>query len=150
MQRPTGLDLKLLRVGLGQRQYRVAQALGIPRRSSAISRTAVAASTPSKLPRSCKPSANWRSGRRRARPMTAPPDLPPEREPPIEASPFWGLLLVLAEIAERVCRRRAEEYGPNVLDACGTLADRAVDAAQHGDALGVARLTTPPRASRNG
>ena len=35
--------------------------------------------------------------------MSAPPE-----PPPAEASPLWGLLLVLAEIAERVERERAE------------------------------------------
>ena len=34
---------------------------------------------------------------------------PPREEPPVEASPLWGVLLTLAEIAERVARRRAEE-----------------------------------------
>ncbi|MDP9473185.1 MAG: hypothetical protein M3Q71_21405 [Chloroflexota bacterium] len=29
-----------------------------------------------------------------------------------EASPLWGLVLVLGEIAERVERRRAEEHAP--------------------------------------
>ncbi|MDP9359170.1 MAG: hypothetical protein M3R02_28575 [Chloroflexota bacterium] len=29
-----------------------------------------------------------------------------------EASPLWGLVLVLGEIAERVERRRAEEHTP--------------------------------------
>jgi hypothetical protein len=40
--------------------------------------------------------------------MSAPPDPPPERDPPVGASPLWGLLLVLAEIAERVVRDLAE------------------------------------------
>ena len=34
---------------------------------------------------------------------------PPREVPPVEVSPLWGVLLALAEIAERVARRRAEE-----------------------------------------
>ena len=33
-------------------------------------------------------------------------------EPPVEAGPLWGLLLVLAEIAERVGRQMGKEQSP--------------------------------------
>lgn len=33
----------------------------------------------------------------------------PQSQPPVEAGPLWGLLLVLAEIAERLSREQAQE-----------------------------------------
>ncbi len=64
--------------------------------------------------------------------MTAPPqppEPPPGSEPTVEASPLWGLVLVLGEIADRVGRRQGVEHRTDVTDGGTSRLDEPEEAA---------------------